>query len=58
MVHAAYEDPVDPYHWWRNTHDALAVLRETLGLINAWAGLSVRPHAGTLVEQGGHENSF
>jgi hypothetical protein len=32
-------------HWWRNTRDALAVVREILGLINLWAGLPVRPHS-------------
>ena len=25
--------------------DALAVVREILGLLNAWAGLPVRPHS-------------
>jgi uncharacterized SAM-binding protein YcdF (DUF218 family) len=45
IVHAARQDQVDPDHWWRNTRDALAVLRETLGLMNAWAGLPVRPHS-------------
>jgi uncharacterized SAM-binding protein YcdF (DUF218 family) len=45
IVRAAYEDPFDANHWWRNTHDALAVTREMLGLLNAWAGLPVRPHS-------------
>jgi uncharacterized SAM-binding protein YcdF (DUF218 family) len=45
IVRAAFEDPFDADHWWRNTRDALAVARETLGLMNAWAGLPVRPHA-------------
>lgn len=45
IVRAAYEDPFDANHWWRNTHDALAVTREMLGLLNAWAGLPIRPHA-------------
>jgi len=44
VVRAAYEDPYDADHWWRNTRDALAVSREILGLMNAWAGLPVRPH--------------
>jgi len=44
VVRAAYEDPFDADHWWRNTRDALSVTREMLGLINAWAGLPVRPH--------------
>ena len=44
-VHAAHEDPFDPDHWWRNTRDVFSVVRETLGLVNAWAGLPVPPHA-------------
>lgn len=43
IVRAAPEDPFDADHWWRNTRDALAVVREYLGLLNAWAGLPVRP---------------
>jgi uncharacterized SAM-binding protein YcdF (DUF218 family) len=43
-VRAAWEDPFDADHWWRNTRDALSVVREYLGLANAWAGLPVRPH--------------
>jgi len=43
IVRAAFEDPYDADHWWRNTHDALTVVREILGLINVWAGLPVRP---------------
>ncbi|MGA9882771.1 MAG: YdcF family protein [Candidatus Acidiferrales bacterium] len=45
IVRAAYEDPFDADHWWRDTHDALSVTREMLGLLNAWAGLPVRPRA-------------
>jgi uncharacterized SAM-binding protein YcdF (DUF218 family) len=45
IVHAAPEDPFDADHWWRNTTDAFAVVREYLGLLNAWAGLPVRPHS-------------
>jgi uncharacterized SAM-binding protein YcdF (DUF218 family) len=45
VVRAAYEDPFDANHWWRNTHDSLAVTREVLGLLNAWAGLPIRPYA-------------
>ncbi|MGA8220815.1 MAG: YdcF family protein [Candidatus Acidiferrales bacterium] len=45
IVRAAPEDPFDADHWWRNTRDALAVVREYLGLANAWAGLPVRPHS-------------
>jgi len=45
IVRAAFEDPFDADHWWRNTGDAFSVVREALGLINAWAGLPVRPHS-------------
>jgi uncharacterized SAM-binding protein YcdF (DUF218 family) len=38
-------DGFDPGHWWRDTSDALDVLREILGLMNAWAGLPLRPRA-------------
>jgi uncharacterized SAM-binding protein YcdF (DUF218 family) len=43
IVRAASEDPFDPRHWWRTTSDALDVLREVLGLMNAWAGLPLHP---------------
>jgi uncharacterized SAM-binding protein YcdF (DUF218 family) len=39
LVRAAPEDSFDPEHWWRTTNDALSVVREYLGLLNAWAGL-------------------
>lgn len=45
IVRAAQEDPFDPNHWWRNTRDAYSVVRELLGLANAWTGLPVRPHS-------------
>ena len=44
IVRAAPGDPFDADHWWRNTQDVLAVVRETMGLLNVWAGLPVRPH--------------
>ena len=44
IVRAAPEDPFDAASWWRNTRDALSVVREYLGLLNAWAGFPVRPH--------------
>jgi uncharacterized SAM-binding protein YcdF (DUF218 family) len=44
IVHGAPEDPFDADHWWRNTRDSLYVSREYFGLLNAWAGLPVRPH--------------
>lgn len=43
IVRSASEDPFDPTHWWRNTSDALEVVREVLGLLNAWAGLPLSP---------------
>lgn len=45
IVEAAPEDPFDGDHWWRNTRDTYAVVREFMGLMNAWAGLTVRPHS-------------
>jgi len=43
IVRAASGDPIDPRHWRRTTSDALDVLREVLGLVNAWAGLPLHP---------------
>ena len=43
IVRFASDDPYDGAHWWRHTHDALDIVRETLGLFNAWAGFPVRP---------------
>ena len=43
VVHYADDDPYDGAHWWRHTRDALDVLRETMGLLNAWAGFPLRP---------------
>jgi len=39
IVRAASTDSFEPGHWWRSTRDALDVVRETLGVLNAWAGL-------------------
>ncbi len=39
IVRAATDDPFQPRRWWRSTGDALDVLREVLGILNAWAGL-------------------
>lgn len=39
LVRASPLDPFDPEHWWRSTNDALSVVREYLGLLNAWFGL-------------------
>ena len=43
IVRAAPGDPFAPDHWWRATGDALDVVREVLGLLNAWAGLPLQP---------------
>jgi len=44
IVRAAPADPFEPAHWWRTSGDALEVVREILGLLNAWAGLPL-PHS-------------
>jgi uncharacterized SAM-binding protein YcdF (DUF218 family) len=46
IVRYASEDPFDPDHWWRHTADALQVVREVLGIINAWSGFMVNHRAG------------
>jgi uncharacterized SAM-binding protein YcdF (DUF218 family) len=43
ILHAVSDDSYDPAHWWRTTRDALDVVREVLGLANAWAGLPLQP---------------
>jgi uncharacterized SAM-binding protein YcdF (DUF218 family) len=43
IVRAPENDPFEPGHWWRTSTDALDVVREVLGLLNAWAGLPLRP---------------
>jgi uncharacterized SAM-binding protein YcdF (DUF218 family) len=43
IVRAASTDPFAPDRWWRATGDALDVVREVLGLVNAWAGLPLHP---------------
>ncbi len=45
LVRYASGDHYDGTHWWRQTHDALDVVREVLGLANVWAGFPVRPAA-------------
>lgn len=43
IVRAASEDSFDPSRWWKTTADALDVVREVLGILNAWAGLPLHP---------------
>jgi uncharacterized SAM-binding protein YcdF (DUF218 family) len=43
IVRAASDDPFEPGRWWRTTGDALDVVREFLGILNAWAGMPLRP---------------
>jgi uncharacterized SAM-binding protein YcdF (DUF218 family) len=43
IVRFAKDDPYDGAHWWRHTQDGLDVVRESLGLLNAWAGFPLRP---------------
>lgn len=43
IVRYSTEDPYDPWRWWRNTRDALAVSRELFGLMNVWAGFPIMP---------------
>jgi uncharacterized SAM-binding protein YcdF (DUF218 family) len=45
IVRDAPEDAFDADHWWRNTHDTFAVVRELMGLLNVWTGLRVHPHS-------------
>jgi len=43
IIRAASDDPFEPGRWWRNTGDALDVVRELLGILNAWAGMPLHP---------------
>jgi uncharacterized SAM-binding protein YcdF (DUF218 family) len=45
IIRGVSDDQFDPAHWWRTTRDALNVVREMLGLLNAWAGLPLQPVA-------------
>jgi hypothetical protein len=42
IVRFANGDPYDGSHWWRHTRDSLDVVRESLGLLNAWTGFPFR----------------
>jgi uncharacterized SAM-binding protein YcdF (DUF218 family) len=43
LIRAASNDSFEPRRWWRTTGDALDVVREFLGILNAWAGMPLRP---------------
>ncbi len=43
IIRSVSDDPFEPAHWWRTTSDALDVVREVLGILNAWAGMPLRP---------------
>jgi uncharacterized SAM-binding protein YcdF (DUF218 family) len=43
IVRGVSDDEYDAAHWWKNTRDALDVVREVLGLLNVWAGLPFKP---------------
>jgi uncharacterized SAM-binding protein YcdF (DUF218 family) len=43
IIRAVSDDPFEPRRWWRTTGDALDVVREVLGILNAWAGMPLRP---------------
>ena len=43
IVRGASADPFEPRQWWKTTGDALDVVREVLGILNAWAGLPLHP---------------
>ena len=43
IVRHPVDDSFNAARWWRNTQDALDVVREWLGLANAWAGFPSRP---------------
>jgi uncharacterized SAM-binding protein YcdF (DUF218 family) len=38
VVRFTSQDPFDAEHWWQNTADGMAVVRELGGLVNVWAG--------------------
>lgn len=44
IVRAAPQDPFDADRWWRNTQDMFSVVRELMGLTNAWLGFPVHSH--------------
>ncbi len=43
IVRYVTDDSFDRGHWWRTSQDAFDVIREVLGLANAWAGFPAQP---------------
>ncbi len=43
IIRYVRDDKFDAGHWWRNTQDALDVVREWLGIANAWLGFPAQP---------------
>ncbi len=43
VIRGVSDDSFNPARWWTNTSDAVDVVREVLGLVNAWAGLPLHP---------------
>ena len=43
IIRYVSDDSFDPAQWWRNTGDALDVVREVLGIVNALAGFPLHP---------------
>lgn len=43
LIRGLSDDSFNSARWWSNTSDALDVVREVLGIANAWAGLPLRP---------------
>jgi len=42
IIRYSDDDPYDGTHWWRHTDEALDIVREVLGLLNAWAGFPLK----------------
>ena len=47
IVRYATDDTFDAAHWWRKSRDGLDVVREVLGITNAWLGFPARPEPHT-----------
>lgn len=51
-VHAAWQDSFDADHWWHNTRDVYAVVREVMGLLNVETGLRIHPRSSVAIAAG------